>query len=241
MKRVLIIAVIMAAMFCLQSEAQQDTSVPPLINYQGMLTNANGNPMSGTKKLTFNIYDSATGTTVIWGPQVFDSVPLIGGRFNVILGSTDTSGRSITGAFSAKDRYLGIKVDSNTEIAPRQQILSAPFSLQSEHSAKALKADVAETVQGTDLYVNPNNGDVSISKNLTVNGSIQSEQKKPAFFVNVWSDDCNWSHSYLGCPEGYTPAGYWHIGGHGCDVAVRGTGYENGNICSGWMCLCVAK
>ncbi len=94
--------------------------------------------------------------------------------------------------------------------------------------------------EDTSVYVDTN-GNVSMSKNLTVSGSIQTEQKKPAFFVNVWSDDCNWSHSYFGCPEGYTPAGYWHVAGWLCDAYIRGTGYENGNVSAGWMCLCVAK
>jgi len=125
--------------------AQQETSVPPLINYQGMLTDANGNPLSGTKKLTFNIYDAAAGGNVVWGPQVFESVPMINGRFNVILGTTDNNGKLITDAFGSKDRYLGIKVDSNSEIAPRQQILSTPFAVRAEHAAKADNAVIFDS------------------------------------------------------------------------------------------------
>ncbi len=167
--------IIMAAAITAQA---QDTSVPPLISYQGMLTDANSNPMAGTKKLTFNIYDTAAGGNVIWVPQVFDGVPLIGGRFSVILGTTDTAGRLISNAFSAKNRYLGIKVDSNTEIAPRQQILSTPFAIQAEHAAKADHADVAEKVMYGSIHhpcrivtaSHPNGADCQANEQLVGGG-----------------------------------------------------------------------
>ncbi len=143
--------------FCVLINAHAgETSVPPLINYQGMLTDAEGKPMTGTKTLEFNIYDAAGSGTKIWGPQIFNAVPLISGKFNVILGTTDTAGRSVAEAFGAKERYLGIKVDSGAELVPRQQILSAPFAIQSVY------ADVAKTVRGTDLYVDPQTGNVGI-------------------------------------------------------------------------------
>jgi hypothetical protein len=157
-----------------------ETSVPPLINYQGMLTDADGRPMSGTKKLEFNIYDSAGSGTKIWGPQIFNAVPLISGKFNVILGTTDTAGRSVAEAFGSKDRYLGIKVDSGAELVPRQQILSAPFAIQSEHANLASQADIAQTVQGENLYVDPGTGNVGVGTNspvekLEVAGKVKAD------------------------------------------------------------------
>ncbi len=134
-KTALTFIIIVLASLTAQAQTAQTTSVPPLINYQGMLADANGNPLTGTKKLTFNIYDAAIGGNVIWGQQIFDNVPLFNGRFNVILGTTDTEGRLITDAFSSGNRYLGIKVDSNSEIAPRQQILSTPFAIQAGNGA----------------------------------------------------------------------------------------------------------
>jgi len=158
--------IVLAMVFVLLAGATaQAQSVPPLVNYQGMLTDAAGKPQTGTKKLEFNLYDAATGGNKVWGPQVFNSVPLMNGMFNVILGTTDANGKSIADAFSAKDRYLGMKVDGGTELVPRQQILSTPFAIQAFKATDAdhaLKADVAETVQGTNLYVDPNNGNTGI-------------------------------------------------------------------------------
>jgi hypothetical protein len=98
-----------------------------------MLTDANGQGLRGTKKLEFNIYDAATGGGNVWGPQVFSSVPVINGQFNVILGTTDTDGRSIAGVFGTSQRFLGIEVNNSPEIAPRQQILSTPYAIKADN------------------------------------------------------------------------------------------------------------
>lgn len=93
-------------------------NVPPLINYQGSLTDANGAPMAGVRSMEFNLYNDPTKSEEInriWGPQIYASVPLIGGKFNVLLGATDTAGRPITGAFADKTRYLSIKIKIENE------------------------------------------------------------------------------------------------------------------------------
>ena len=58
------------------------------------------------------IYDVATEGAPIWGPQTFDNVTLVDGKFNVILGETDEAEapRSIIDAFSDANRFLGIKI-----------------------------------------------------------------------------------------------------------------------------------
>lgn len=121
------------------------TSVPPLINYQGTLTDATGNPIANeSKKLTFNIYDTPIEGTLVWGPQIFNTVPVISGQFNVILGTTDTQGRSIVEAFEKSELFLGITVDDGAEIIPRQQILSTPYALSAykAHATHEVKGDV---------------------------------------------------------------------------------------------------
>jgi hypothetical protein len=80
-------ALALFALFCGSTFSQ---SVPPLINYQGRLTDASGAPLSGTHKLEFNIYTNAISGTNIWGPQTFNMVPVINGAFNVILGHRTT-------------------------------------------------------------------------------------------------------------------------------------------------------
>ncbi|MFH1148211.1 MAG: hypothetical protein V1736_10960 [Pseudomonadota bacterium] len=119
-------------------------SVPQLVNYQGMLTDAQGAPLETKEyKLSFSIYSVSLGGTAVWGPQVFDSVPVVRGHFNVILGPKDTSNRDIANAFTTSNAYLEIKVGDSTPIAPRQQVLSTPYALQAEKSAYAVQAVTA--------------------------------------------------------------------------------------------------
>lgn len=127
-------------------------SVPPLINYQGQLTDANGAPLpTADYTLTFSLYAVASGGSPVWGPQVFDGasaaghgpkIPVVQGYFNVMLGPTDTAARSLVNAFAASPRYLEIKVGSNQAIDPRQQILSTPFAIAAD------RARIAESVGG---------------------------------------------------------------------------------------------
>ena len=60
-------------------------SVPPLMNYQGHLTDAAGQPLAtGQYTLTFNVYNVPTGGTAVWGPQAIVA-DVIDGYFNVVL------------------------------------------------------------------------------------------------------------------------------------------------------------
>ena len=123
-------------------------TVPQLINYQGMLTDGQGNPLSpdGEYTLEFRLWShnaAQDADHLIWG-RAF-SVTVVSGYFNVIL-SDDGQGladagqhrvRSLLDAFAAPDRYLGITINgapsTSGEIAPRQQILSAPYALYAVH------------------------------------------------------------------------------------------------------------
>ncbi|MHC1768187.1 MAG: hypothetical protein AB9869_28600 [Verrucomicrobiia bacterium] len=106
---------------------------------------ASGTPLAnGDYELSFRIYDAAENGMLTWGPQTFNGqvgtglgprIPVVQGRFNVILGPSDTAGNSLSTAFANAPRYLEIKVASNNPIAPRQQILSAPYALNAEKLA----------------------------------------------------------------------------------------------------------
>ena len=133
-------------------------TVPPLINYQGRLTGADGAGIEGMRKLEFCIWKdvaSSASTNLVWGPQTFAAVPLVGGHFNVILGTTDTQGRSIADAFGGENRYLETTVyDANganpAAIAPRQQILSAPYALTARLAHNASKVEDG-MIEGTPI------------------------------------------------------------------------------------------
>jgi hypothetical protein len=75
--------VIIASMLFVFSLATAD--IPRLINYQGMLTDDSGNPLSGPHNLTFMIYDDTTGGNLEWS-EVQNGVQVDNGLFNITLG-----------------------------------------------------------------------------------------------------------------------------------------------------------
>jgi hypothetical protein len=108
------------------------TAVPVTINYQGRMTQADGTPLAGEPiTLRISVHDANVEGRRVWGPQSFTNVPVTAGCFNVIIGSKDDSGASLTDAFGAGERYLEVAVGTNPPIVPRQAIPSTPFALYS--------------------------------------------------------------------------------------------------------------
>jgi hypothetical protein len=115
----------------------QAAGVPGVINYQGRLNNASGQPVpDGTYQIKFKIYGSAAGADGLW-ESGFQPVPTVGGAFNYLLGS---SAALPIGLFSSDTvRYLGITVGTDPEMSPRARLCSAPYAFQS------LRADSSTT------------------------------------------------------------------------------------------------
>jgi hypothetical protein len=131
MKTIRIAWIVVAAGACLGSGWAAQT-VPSLVNYQGTLVNSDNSPLAnGSHPVQFRIYDAITGGQLVWGPQS-NMVPVYNGQFNVLLGPTDGASRSLADAFKGANRYLELQVSNSLPIAPRQQILSAPFALNAQ-------------------------------------------------------------------------------------------------------------
>ena len=181
------------------------------INYQGRLTDNSGNPLTdGQYTLTFNLYTAATNGTKIWGPFITDAgagdghsakAELVNGRFNVILGSKDTVGRSLVSGFGGDMPYLEIQVGANPPISPRQQVLAAPRALFADTvpdgaigtaqladgsvTAAKLSGGVGAWLtapDGTNIYRSLGRvgiGTTSPTAKLTVNGGVQARGGAP--------------------------------------------------------------
>ncbi|HDN79540.1 MAG TPA: hypothetical protein ENG33_03610, partial [Chloroflexi bacterium] len=104
--------------------AQGDVSaaayISPVMSYQGRLVE-NGNPVNGTKSMTFRLYDAETGGTKIWeeGPK---DVDVSDGLFHVTLG--DTTSLDVNDL--DQELWLEIEVDGTT--LPRQRLMGAPYA-----------------------------------------------------------------------------------------------------------------
>jgi hypothetical protein len=135
--------------------------VPELINYQGYLTDVNGKPVQdGTYTITFKIYDAETGGNALW--EETQQVRIDDGMFHVLLGSINPVKSSI---FTGANRWLGITVGNDNEIAPRSRLVSVPYAMS------------ADSLGGGAVNVD-NNGNVCIgttrpNRKLDVAGDIR--------------------------------------------------------------------
>ena len=103
-------------------------AVPPMISYQGRLMQPSGAAVpDGTYSMQFAIYDVPTGGTALWS-ETNPSVAVKGGLFATMLGSVVNLPSNI---FDNPNRFFGVKVGSDPEMTPRQQIASSAFAFRS--------------------------------------------------------------------------------------------------------------
>lgn len=117
-----LLGLLLIANICLASDA-----APQKINYQGLLKDSSGDPVTGTVSITFTIYDAASSGSVLW-QETHSSVAVAEGGFSVVLGAGDVPAALGDDVFSASERWLGITIGADPELTPRTQMVSVPYS-----------------------------------------------------------------------------------------------------------------
>jgi len=191
-----------------------------------------GNPLTGYYNLEFRIYDVPTGGTPLW--EEFwtgaNSVQVSDGLFNVMLGSIDnTLASAIEGH---NELYLSITVDTDSEMMPRVQLGSVPFSMQAMTvpDGSVTTAKIADSAV-TSAKLNVDNG-LTVAGSIVLTGTLDGP-------TSHWAD----YRSYIRflfedgvtagdlCPEGGTPVGVvgpkqsleWTTGDEICEHNTWGT------------------
>ena len=95
---------------------------PALINYQGRLVDGT-NLVNGTVQLELNLYDAASGGTLLY-TDFHPTVQVIDGLYDVQLGANPTFGNLAT-ALDASQVWLELEVDS-VVLSPRERLVSVP-------------------------------------------------------------------------------------------------------------------
>jgi hypothetical protein len=180
------VVLMLTGAFCVMAQ-----SVPSLINYQGQLLAANGNPLpTGDYEVAISLYPVEAGGAAVWGPQHYNGqsgpglrpkVSAFEGRFNLILGPEDTTGRQLAEVVADSPAlYLEIKVGTGSPIAPRQQLLTAPYALS---AANAHDADKLGGYDWSAVFANgnPQTGNMGVgvapsTMKLDVNGRMRARQ-----------------------------------------------------------------
>ena len=131
---------------------------PALINQEGVLIDAAGNPVAGQQQLTFRAYDVPVGGVALW-TEVQPVTP-VEGYYSALLGSVAAFP---AGLFDSDTRYLGMSVGAGAEFTPRIRLSSVPYAL------KAAVAEQAKNVTGRD--VNPRSVTVNNIQVIRPDGS----------------------------------------------------------------------
>ncbi len=100
-------------------------AVPLKINVQGVLRDNAGQPVDGSHNLTFRLYTVPSGGTPVY-TEAHVGVPVDGGLFQAILGNSSPLDPAV---FSSSQLHLGVSVDADAELSPRQEIVSVPYAL----------------------------------------------------------------------------------------------------------------
>ncbi len=120
--------------------------VPLIINYQGRLTDASGDPVPDVQHaVTFAIYDVPTGGSDSW--STMEKVTPTNGLFSIQLGESPQPVLPAS-LFDGSPRYLGITIFPDLEMTPRTQLVSVPYAYH------ALKADELANVPGIASEIN---------------------------------------------------------------------------------------
>lgn len=108
-------------------------TVPAYLNYQGILRDAAGKPMSGVHKLTFRIYNDVTAPLpeAVWMEE-HNEVTVREGQFSVLLGNNKPVSPEL---FTGPDLFIGVTVAPLDEMVPRQRFASAPYAMYADHAA----------------------------------------------------------------------------------------------------------
>lgn len=161
----------------------ETTEVPRIFSYQGTLRDANGDLIDGSVDLTLKLYDTVTGGTALY-TESFTDVNVRSGVFNVVVGDTTPIPASVFDNFPL---YLGLSVNLDDEMLPRQRLHPVPYAMQATSAETAVTA--TNLVQGggvpnlltfgasgaSEIAFGPNGGSITNDANgLALNGGTDS-------------------------------------------------------------------
>jgi len=130
---------------------QAHADVPRYLNYQGKLADASGNPLTGSYCFKFQIWDSLTGGSLLFGPETWSTngtaggnnpVSVVNGIYSLQIGSL-TAGGIASGVFDNADAFLEVAVNADSSncgtaetLSPREHLVAVPYAVHSLTSEK---------------------------------------------------------------------------------------------------------
>jgi hypothetical protein len=134
--------------FGVLAAAGSAAAVPPFLSEQGRLFDDAGTPVTETgQAIRFTIYSGVDtdghGTGSLWTET--QSVAIDDGYFSVVLGDTSNGGTALPDdLFDGSTRYLGIKIGSDAEMEPLQEIVSVPYAIVAQRVVSKTGTEVID-------------------------------------------------------------------------------------------------
>ena len=201
-----------------EREVGAEAAVSASIPIQGRLTDADGNPLPDYPyQLTFSIYDVSSGGTELCQDQ--DYVTTSDGLFN-------TSMYCSSSVFDGRQLYLGIRVEVDSEMTPRQAIYPVPYAfslkpgaiISSSTSGAIVHIENSHTSgRGLRSYAMAESG-----TNYGVVGMSKSPDGYGGYFYNTTSGVGVYGQSDTGGHGVYGQGGAWGVYGVGTSQGVYG-------------------
>jgi hypothetical protein len=148
MGRVIVVLGVIIGLFMASATA---AGVPEQLHYSGYLTNEIGEPIDCPDPvqcpvqytLVFRLYDEASGGNELW-EETYSEISIYGGSFHVVLGESNP----ISAGILDGPVWVGITVNDNAEMVPRQRVVSAAFALRAGSADQADEATNATQLGG---------------------------------------------------------------------------------------------
>ncbi len=163
---------------------------PDIFSFQGRLTDAGGNPLTGTYSIQFAIYSAPSGGSALW-TETHPSVVVSNGLFTVGLGAFDPS---VWTAVQGIPRYLGVKVGADPEMTPRTQLMAAPYAQRVASIDSAFGGYIIGGINGVSLgsgSVNAPAGMVTSTVYASGNGQFATGNSAAAVYGSASSPSVN--------------------------------------------------
>jgi hypothetical protein len=127
---------------------------------QGRILDTNGAPVSGSVSIQFTVHTqpASAGDTVLWTEM--QTVTLDDGYFSARLGEATALDPKV---FDGKELYLGVSVNADPEMTPRQTLDSVPYAFVTNDAVgdihpTSVTVNGTVVIDGTGNWVGPNSG-----------------------------------------------------------------------------------
>ncbi len=136
--------------------AQGGTSIPTMVNYQGYLETSGDPVTQDNVPMVFALYETISGGSSVWSES--QDIDVSNGIFNVMLGG---GGSPLTTDELDGERYLGVAVNGDPEMTPRQRLTSVAYAFWADTANSAYTLDAPDGDPIDAVYVD-NDGNVGI-------------------------------------------------------------------------------